>query len=253
MALTSDTAAILANVKADRCLPGTVESLFFAEIETRLATWIWPASPEPAVQSAAARALGEVVARDLSEDLTCQGPLLSDGSFAELTRVRSASDYHKYLPAADRELFLESIARTESEFSAATADELRAWIEPHLSGYTGELTLAHPRGVAWVTDVVAVGLPLPAYASLIDRLGLSHLFGDRAGIAFRYPRAVAPPLHLPRSLDAVGHPPFAIEEQCDASSGRTKPLSVGLPGLPEAVHRGCQIAAGTFTGVEVVT
>ena len=160
MALTSDTAAILANVKADRCLPGTVESLFFAEIETRLATWIWPASPEPAVQSAAARALGEVVARDLSEDLTCQGPLLSDGSFAELTRVRSASDYHKYLPAADRELFLESIARTESEFSAATADELRAWIEPHLSGYTDARTrfgsptgcrVGHGRRCCWVT------------------------------------------------------------------------------------------------------
>lgn len=253
MTLNSATAPILANVKADQCLPGAVERLFFAEIEARLAAWVWPLAPDPETQSTAARTLAETVTRDRSEDLTCQGPLLAEGQFSELARVRSASDYHKYLPASEREIFLESLARTESEFSVATATELRAWIEPHLSSYSGEFGLAHLRGIAWVTDVVTVGLPLPPYASIVDQLGLSHLVGDRAGIVFRYPRAAAPPLHLPRSLDALGHPPFAIEEECDALSGTTKRLSDGQPGLPEAVHRGCQIGAGTFIGVEFLT
>lgn len=218
-----------------------------------MAGWNWPAAPEAETQSASARVLGETVVRDWSEDLTCQGPLLPQGSFAELARVRSACDYHKYLPAAEREVFLESIVRTESEFTAASADDLRLWIEPHLDAYTGEVAVADNRGVAWVTDAAGLGLPLPPYSLIADQLGLSHLFGDRAGIIFRYPRAKAPPLHLPRSLDAVGHPPFAIVEDCDASAGRTRQLSNGRPGLPEAVHRGCQFTMGTFIGVEVVT
>ncbi len=142
MAGEPEAAAKLQNILDEQCIAPAVESKFFQELEGQLTGTPWPAVADPVVQgkAAAMRAINAVA--QVAPALYCQGPKLDHpAGFAKLARLRTAKKYYKYLPPRDRDAFLDGIFKTEGEFEAADASQLRQWIEDHLKSYTGDLNL----------------------------------------------------------------------------------------------------------------
>ena len=108
-----------------------------------------------------------------------------------------------------------------------------------------DLRVGRDEGVAWVTDdTVLPGTNAPL-RTIVQRLGLTHFKDDAWLIVLRYNRDDVPhSLHVPRSLDAMGHPAFEVQTDCSAPVGMTKPLPEapeGVVGCPEAVHRSTRV------------
>ena len=82
---------------------------------------------------------------------------------------------------------------------------------------------------------------LPPTAELARRLGLPHLVGVTTVLICEYSRDFLPAIKVPRGLDAIDSPAFSTVTDCDAPHGLTRPLDGSGDGLPEAIHRDCQL------------
>ncbi len=254
MAGEPGSAAKLQNILDEECIPGAAEGLFFSELENLLTPPAWPTPINAVTHGKAAAALAVLAVRGVAPALYCQGPALNGSAgFSKLARLRSAKNYHNYLPARERDAFLASINKSDVEVENASASELRQWIENHLRTYSGDLNLSHRKGVAWVTDSDQLGSPAPSLSEAADALGLHDLRTEPAGILFRYERTKVGQQHLPRSLDALENPPFAMKTDCNLPHGTTRRISTGADGLPEAIHPGCNLAKTEFINLEILT
>ena len=243
---------MLLRLETDDCLPVGVVEAFFAGLSNEVATH--PA-PSPSTPDGLAEWAGRCVLNVLATvhgALQSKGPALPAGAFVNLARVRPARDYRWCLPAVEREQFLEEIPGGDHRWPSAVAEELRAWIEPHIIAYAGAFETGNREGFAWVTDAVMIPAPPPSFAELKDTLGLNYLPDEELGLLCRYWRADVPSLHLPRSLDGLDHAPFRLVTDCAAPHGITLKISTGAPGWPEAVHPACQIPGGASNTMELV-
>jgi hypothetical protein len=108
--------------------------------------------------------------------------------------------------------------------------------------YDGPVELGNAQGTVWGTDhdVVEYG---DGIRKLVDRLGLADLRVEQHCVICVYRRSDVPSsLHVPRCFDGLGNRGFELVEDCQAESGKTKPLTLPMSeGMPEAVHRKCRL------------
>jgi hypothetical protein len=165
---------------------------------------------------------------------------LPASAFTTMVRLRKPKDLIYIVPRAEKSRIERRLGKSLSDLVTASATQLRRW----LGWYDVPIETQGRWPIAWVTELSAV----PPLARLVDRLGLTDWVGERVGLIFEYTRSdVRHPPRLPRAFDGMSNPQFAVEKKCDASSGATRPLTVGETSLPEAIHRGCQIPARRFT------
>ena len=223
---------ILNNLLADMCLPPDVEDEFFNHLS---------AAGSPA-DCCEARSLSKKIVLASPHLFLCRGPIIPPATFQTVVRLRKAKDFFYCLPTTRRVAFSAFLGIPESDLQEGDQDDLRIW----LAAYTHELATGGWHPVAFVTD----DSTLPAASTLsglVDRLGLPNWTGETLGLLFRYPRTHIPEeLHIPRSLDGIDFAEFSLVADCAAPHGITRPHTVTLAGLPEAVHPGCEIPHGVY-------
>ncbi len=167
----------------------------------------------------------------------CKGTFVPEGVFVRLFRVECVSDLRYRLP----EDTLTSKGVNHKEFVDSLPDEDLLSLTDE---YDGPIQLGNQIDVVWVTDFERVEPLLTDLAGLLDRLGRLAADSDMGRcVVVAYDREQAGrSVHVPRSLDAMGHPEFDVIEDCFAEMGMTKPITASpAMGLPEAVHRGCRV------------
>ncbi len=167
----------------------------------------------------------------------CKGPFVPDGVFVRLFRVECISDLRYRLP----EETLTATGVNHKEFVDSLPDED---LQSLTDEYDGPIKLGNQIDVVWVTDFERVEPLFDDFAGLLDRLGWSEAASDmgRCVVVAYHREQVGRTIHVPRSLDAMGHPEFDVIEDCSAEMGMTKPITAPREmGLPEAVHRGCTV------------
>lgn len=251
-----ETRRMLRRIKWDNCLPGAVESVFLDALAVEVEAL--PLTEGNLLREQAIWAKGRVLAalQRVIRDVCVQGPEIASGAFVTLARVRPARDYRWCLPIPAQQSFFDDFGIGSDEWVAVDDDQLRTWIEEHQADYNGPIETGGRSGPAFVTDVAQVPVPTPTFAQFQDLLGLVFADGNRTlGILWRYPRtALAIQGHrlcLPRSLDGLDYPPFAMERDCTAPHGRSQRPN-GQFGLPEAIHQGCQIPGRPVIGLEIL-
>lgn len=109
----------------------------------------------------------------------------------------------------------------------------------------GDLAREYPTGhsgaITWVADAADMPWQDPTLRPALRRLGLPHFEQEAWVLILRYNRNdLNRTLHVPRALDGINCPGFAVQTDCDAPTGMTKPTpeaGEGALGYPEAVHR----------------
>ena len=111
-----------------------------------------------------------------------------------------------------------------------------------LSGYNGALTLGNDLGIVWVSDLDEIqALADLSLMDIMDRLGLEGCIAEPSVMTYTYDRGqLSGELKVPSALDAIDHPSFRPAAP-GSGTGLTQPLSGGMNGLHEAVHRACVI------------
>ena len=219
-----DEKRILENIRADPCLPLDVERDFVRDLTSKGA----------ARDAKEARQNAHQIVAERADDFTCQGLKVPPHRFPVMLRLEPVSS----LRYRTQDEFSRK-GYNPSRFDVGTLSEedsqdLRSLVDE----YEGSVHLGNRLGIVWVAEVDSPEEARKDVPRLIDRLGLGHLLGEDACVVCVYTRNVAPDLHVPRALDAVDHHGFKVVVDCEAETGRTRPLTANeLTGLPEAVHR----------------
>ena len=250
------TRRMLRRIEREDCFPQPTVDTFFNELAAEIGRHPAPAGgPSAAAASWAADCVLRVV-DSLSAIVLAAGAAVPAQQFDMAARVRSARAYRWALPPDAAAAFFRDFFITNAAWKAASDDELRTWIEEHETSYPGGYATGGESGVAFVSDAAAIPVPRPSFAELQNLLALVLQPGDDTlGLFFTYPRSAVEasgcPLRLPRAFDGLPYARFGLELDCSAAHGRTVPFH-GQPGLPEAVHRGCEIPSRPVTSCEVI-
>ena len=165
---------------------------------------------------------------------TCRGQLTSDGRFVSVIRFEAIDSIRYRIPW---ELHQRGYDPDRLDIASLPEDELRVLVD----GHDGSITLGNNLGIVWVTESGGLDASPDGLVRLIDRLGNENLADEDFCIVIEYDGKLAPEMHVPRALDAIDSPTFKVTKDCTAEFGYTHPLSEGLDGLPEAVHRQCTL------------
>lgn len=218
------SAAVLANIQADRCVPDEAQRLFFASLEGRRF-----ASAEEAWEAAC-----KTVA-SCSSDLTLTGNVVTAPGFRTLLRMMDI-----YALAFCVEATMKRSGHTLATLEGLSPEEREEAINDILSSSPHfPVALGNPFGIVWATDAAEVNALLgTAPLEVYDRLGLDPLRPDEIRIICTYERSdVSGELHVPRCLDAIKLPYFVVTMDCSAATGMTKPVNAhGSGGFREIVH-----------------
>ena len=247
---------MLRRIEIDDCLSGAVVTRFFDAVSAGIAASALPAGQPFRQRADWAKARLLFALENVRQHVCVQGPEVAAGFFPMLARVRPARDYRWCLPTTARQQFFLDFGIERDEWPNASDDQLRQWIEGHQVDYVGPIETGGRSGSAFVTDNSQLPVPIPDFAQLQYLLGLVFADGSRTlGIVWRYTRATLAAqgrrLCLPRSLDGLDYPPFEMETNCSAPHGRTRQPN-GNPGLPEAIHEGCQVPGRPVISLEVL-
>ena len=251
---SAETAEMLNRLETDVCLQSAVVDAFFAALEAETARnpQAKGLSPAEVTEWARGRVL-EVFRNTPLGPWIAQGADVPMGEFDVVARLRAARVYRYCMPDNGVEFFKEFLIE-DDVWKSASDDMLRTWIEAHIPDYDGNICTAGKTGLAWVTDVAALPDPIPSLAALVNQLGLDF-GGETLGLLCRYPRSAPEargcPLRVPRSLDGLDYSPFKMQVDCGALHGLTAPAD-GSAGLPEAVHRGCEIEMGSLISLSLI-
>ena len=231
MKANGDCNKILDNLCKDNCIESEIDKDFFK----RLAGKGNPCSPEDAKNTAI-----DIVMAD-PDRFVCQGGEIPINSFNTLFRLEDVTKLGKHLPDEHLSSFGIRDRKTLNR-GELPDDELNDIVRT----YNGPLDLGNRLDIVWVADnekSEKIGLK-----ELVDRLGLDNLENEVRCLKIVYKRGKAKnSLHLPRSFDGIDNGRFDVVEDCNADAGKTLPLN--LPheqGLPEAVHRGCNVEPDIF-------
>ena len=240
---SDDTRAILANVREEKCVKPDPQALFF----TGLAAEFHPDAPPDAITEA--RRAARQTVKDAKGHLLCLGGQTEDGRFGELVRLQRPSSLNYSIPK-DR---LESAFGGGAGFTPEMLSKIdRDVIATFLEGYDGPVDTSNEFGITWGADMAEVG-PVAATrpAELRNRLGLSGWEDEDYVLLLAYTRTqVAGGLHAPRIFEGIDSPAFRLATDCNATVGRTRPLS-GDPanGFSEVVHLGCRVRPSRFEAI----
>jgi hypothetical protein len=136
---------------------------------------------------------------------------------------------------------LESVSGHEQFFKDAPIEDVIVVVEEALERTPFFEQSRGRDDIAWVADFEVVSKDFPPPAELARRLGMPHLVGVTTVLICEYPRNLLPAIKVPRGLDAVDSPAFSTVTDCAAPHGLTRPLDGAEDGLPEAIHRDCQL------------
>jgi len=246
-----ETRRMLRRIEADACLPAEAENILFEAITLHVSNS--PLSSGLAFRARAIWAKTHLLAAlaDIRDSVCVRGPQIAANRFTTVVRIRPARDYRWCLPTLDRQRFFDDFGIEGDEWSAADDHQLREWIEAHYGDYTGAIEVSGRSGPAFVTDNATIPAPMPSFQEFQRLLGLLFSDGNRTlGLLWRYSRAALQAtgnvLCVPRSVDGLDYQPFEMERNCGAPHGNAKQPD-GTIGLPEAVHRGCQIPQAYIT------
>jgi hypothetical protein len=222
---------VIDNLRADDCIDPAITDKFFAGLSTMDA----PVDGQEAWGMAI-----NVIRRD-PDSYTCQGKTLSNTAFGKLLRLEDVKALRWHLP----EEHLRRYGITDSatlDTHRLSDDELQIIVE----AYGGHLKLGNGLNVVWVAS--ANSLAQFSLRELVDRLGLINLAAENRCLILVYRHITTrEKLHLPRSFDGIDCLQFRPVRQCSADSGRTLPLTLAAQdGLPEAVHRNCEVKPEVF-------
>ncbi len=217
---------IIENLREDPCVDDRVTGEFFS----RLAVAGSPADAEEAIKFAHGVVQGDV---DL---FTCTGREVPDNTFVTLFRIDHVQGLRYRVPDA-----LDALGLSDAELAAddVSEDDLRAVTDD----YDGPVNLGNELQIVWVTDHKDVFPSLDSLQSVCDAVGLPNASRADKCVICVYKRGdTGTTLHVPRVLDGIAISEFSPNTDCDADTGRTRPLT-GPPedGMPEAVHRSCVV------------
>lgn len=239
---SSQGQAILTKILGENCISEDVEKEFFKDVAAR--------GPPKDAEEAVGFAVDAV--QDRKDDLTCCGKPVPGRLFRRVMRLEKLS-YLKYrIPPSRRGQLLYRCGIVEKRFVEGKISRNQA--TRLVRYYEGPVTLGDRIGVVWITTSdESTRQMLDDLANLIDRLGLPELKAERFCLVFEYERSVTKrTLHVPRAFDGIGNPQFEAVPDCDADSGMTRPVEFPPEqGLPEAIHKHCELANGSEIMIEV--
>lgn len=229
---TAGERQVLRNILKDDCIHNDVTDEFFRRL-TQNST---PRSCKEAWIIAI-----DVVKRD-PDNFVCRGELIPKTLFSQLFRLEDVKALRRHLP--DEHLKLFGI-RDKNTFNPMDLSDDE--INIILNEYQGMLKLGNLLHIVWVSaGEIAENFPL---RELVNRLGLGNLERENRCIKIVIDHGkVSENLHLPRSFDGIDSAQFKVVEDCHAESGITLPLNfIAEQGLPEAVHRSCEVKPRIFS------
>ena len=225
---------VLRNMQDDSCLDQDVEDDFFNDLAVK---------GVPVFPSAAWRWAREVV-EDKPNRYLCQGKEVPNDRFEVLVRFTNTRNM-KYVLTQSEWTRLETTFGLPKNTPFERLDETRQSVV--MKSIKGPLNLGTATALVWATENGAVRTNLSSLpkvpAQVIEDLGLDQFVGEEQCLVISYRRdKTRQPIHVPRILDAIGHPRFQPTSDCGAECGKTLPLSgVLADGLPEAIHRYCTV------------
>lgn len=219
-----DEAQILMKLEHEKCIDDNTTNEFFK----RLADKGEPSQPEEAKRMAL-----DVIQED-PDTFTCRGQEVPSNVFLNLFRLEDLKALRWRVPDCLKRLGIvdeELIRGLPEEELASVTDE-----------YDDIVSLGNPFDIVLATDYDIVKNELTDLSTLVDRLGLDNLVNEKRCVVCVYNRSkIGVVVFLPRSFDGLSYNQFELVDDCDAESGKTKPLSTHEQGLPEGVHKGCDV------------
>ena len=240
---------VLHNVEADPCTPLEVQEEFFRRL-ARTSPW------EDARQAWEA-AKNVVWGNDGNPDgpgpFYCTGRTVPDERMHTLIRFTAVVDWSRNLdkeaPQRASEIAQRSGILQSDALRAAAPAKAKLWpadlSAKQRTALCGDLAqeypTGHPGGITWVGDAAEIPWQDDTLRPALRGLGLPQFEEEAWVLILRYNRNdLNPTLHVPRALDGINSPGFAVQTDCDAPTGMTKPTPEareGTLGYPEAIHR----------------
>jgi hypothetical protein len=221
-----ETQRVLANLRSDPLVIKDVADEFFGRVRKKLVGFSRALSPQDAWDVA------KQIVRSDPVTLICRGPEVSDVMFELLLRFCSVHALRYAIP----EDVLDAKGLTDHQFwDDIHEDDLAELTDD----YKGAVRLGNLLQVVWATAFAAAEPYLGVPSEMVRRLAID----PSTYVLCVYNRSeIVGNLHVPTSLDAMDQPLFRVSTSASAPFGRTVPVS-GPPedGLPEAVHRRCQV------------
>jgi len=227
----SEDKQILHNIISDMCVPLDVEQRFFSE----LSAYDNQASSKTAINNAVS------VIRSDPKFFTCSGNTVALRSFQRILRIEPGSRVFGHISEAKKKiLFVRFGLPIDTAFDDLPS-ELTDFIIQEIS--KDPLTFGNSFRIVWVTDLEEAQPILNSILEVIDRLGLLGFADEQRAAIFFYERSeLVASFHVPRVLDGINWSRFRPVSDCSAASGKTLPLTKPEEfGLPEAVHRACEV------------
>lgn len=236
-----DSDQVVKNMMADPCVSSADADAFFQRISDAK-----PFNDYSDAWEAAKKAAGPHID---GSDLCCKGKPVSEERFQQVVRIIQALDT-QYVVGQDYQIH-SGMSRHDLE--TCDFDDMNAFVV----GFNGKEGghIGKPGGIAWVAEnSKEIEVLYENGLELTNRLGLpdQHESVKARGMYVRihFEREDIPEkLHVPRIWDAIGHPPFRPNPDCNAPYGVTHPLEKDdgenaeeiNAGFPEAVHRACKV------------
>lgn len=216
---------MLDNLMRERCIREEVAREFFIRLARK-------GEPTSGLE---ARQTGEEVIREDPDTFTCQGQNTSEDAFVRLLRVEDLKALRWRIPDCLKRLGIVD----EELISGLPEEELDSLTDE----YEGLVMLGNRLSIVWVTDYEVAEDLLDDLEGLVDRLGLTNLVDESYCVVCVHNRKdIGLSIHVPRMFEGWDSMQFELVEDCAAQSGKTKPLTLGVEqGLPEAVHKKCEI------------
>ncbi len=240
---------VLHNVEADPCTPLEVEEEFFVRLAR---TSPWENAPQ-AWEAAIRIVWGNDRNPDGPDRFYCVGRIVPEDRMRTLIRFTPVADWSRNLDKEAPQRASGIAQRTgvlqSSSLAAVGGSAAKLWpadLSPKqraalCSDLAQEYPTGHSGGIAWVADAADVPWQDDRLRPVLRRLGLPHFEHDIWVLMLRYNRNdLNRTLHVPRAFDGINCPGFAVQTDCDAPTGMTRPTpeaGEGSLGYPEAVHR----------------